>query len=79
MEADPYPAYTWLREHAPVHRTTRPSGVEALLVTRFADVRQALASFHAEAALTCGQSVRLPSGPFSPGAVPTINRPTLPE
>ncbi|MFD0279850.1 cytochrome P450 [Kitasatospora sp. NPDC127111] len=41
--ADPYPAYAWLREHEPVHRTTLPSGVEAWLVTRYADARQALA------------------------------------
>ena len=41
--ADPYPAYAWLRDHAPVHRTTLPSGVEAWLVTRYADARQALA------------------------------------
>ncbi|AXI79190.1 cytochrome P450 family protein [Peterkaempfera bronchialis] len=41
--ADPYPAYAWLREHSPVHRTTLPSGVEAWLVTRYADARQALA------------------------------------
>ncbi|MCQ4044389.1 cytochrome P450 [Streptantibioticus rubrisoli] len=41
--ADPYPAYAWLREHAPVHRTTLPSGVEAWLVTRYPDARQALA------------------------------------
>ncbi|MFJ8044434.1 cytochrome P450 [Kitasatospora sp. NPDC096147] len=41
--ADPYPAYAWLREHAPVHRTTLPSGVDAWLVTRYADARQALA------------------------------------
>ncbi|MFI0821689.1 cytochrome P450 [Streptomyces sp. NPDC021098] len=40
---DPYPAYAWLREHAPVHRTTLPSGIEAWLVTRYADARQALA------------------------------------
>lgn len=40
---DPYPAYAWLREHAPVHRTTLPSGVEAWLVTRYADARRALA------------------------------------
>ncbi|WP_434590615.1 cytochrome P450 family protein [Streptomyces sp. A5-4] len=40
---DPYPAYAWLRENAPVHRTTLPSGVEAWLVTRYADARQALA------------------------------------
>ncbi|MCQ4080516.1 cytochrome P450 [Streptomyces sp. RB6PN25] len=41
--ADPYPAYAWLREHSPVHRTALPSGVEAWLVTRYADARQALA------------------------------------
>ncbi|UGQ15400.1 cytochrome P450 [Yinghuangia sp. ASG 101] len=41
--ADPYPAYAYLRDHAPVHRTTLPSGVEAWLVTRYADARQALA------------------------------------
>jgi cytochrome P450 len=40
---DPYPAYGWLREHSPVHRTTLPSGVDAWLVTRYADARQALA------------------------------------
>ncbi|MFB7171056.1 cytochrome P450 [Streptomyces sp. NPDC056254] len=40
---DPYPAYAWLREHSPVHRTKLPSGVEAWLVTRYADARQALA------------------------------------
>nr|WP_224756562.1 cytochrome P450 [Streptomyces sp. col6] len=40
---DPYPAYAWLREHSPVHRTTLPSGVEAWLVTRYPDARQALA------------------------------------
>ncbi|MDV9191193.1 cytochrome P450 [Streptomyces sp. SR27] len=41
--SDPYPAYAWLRAHAPVHRTTLPSGVDAWLVTRYADARQALA------------------------------------
>ncbi|MFF4158457.1 cytochrome P450 [Streptomyces sp. NPDC001678] len=41
--SDPYPAYAWLREHSPVHRTELPSGVEAWLVTRYADARQALA------------------------------------
>ena len=40
---DPYPAYAWLRENAPVHRTELPSGVHAWLVTRYADARQALA------------------------------------
>jgi cytochrome P450 len=41
--ANPYPAYAWLREHAPVRWTTLPSGVDAWLVTRYADARQALA------------------------------------
>jgi cytochrome P450 len=40
---DPYPAYAWLREHSPVHRTTLPSGVDAWLVTRYGDAREALA------------------------------------
>ncbi|MGQ4515216.1 cytochrome P450 [Streptomyces sp. DW26H14] len=40
---DPYPAYAWLREHAPVRWTRLPSGVEAWLVTRYADARVALA------------------------------------
>ncbi|UUU22674.1 cytochrome P450 family protein [Streptomyces sp. DSM 40750] len=40
---NPYPAYAWLREHAPVHRTRLPSGVEAWLVTRYTDAKQALA------------------------------------
>ncbi len=41
--SDPYPAYAWLRTHAPVHRTALPSGVDAWLVTRYTDARQALA------------------------------------
>ncbi|MBP0460800.1 cytochrome P450 family protein [Streptomyces montanisoli] len=41
--ADPYPTYAWLREHAPVRWTRLPSGVEAWLVTRYADARSALA------------------------------------
>ncbi|GGV52628.1 cytochrome P450 hydroxylase [Streptomyces longisporoflavus] len=40
---DPYPAYAWLREHAPVRKTRLPSGVEAWLVTRYGDAKQALA------------------------------------
>ncbi|GAA3724202.1 cytochrome P450 [Streptomyces tremellae] len=40
---DPYPAYAWLREHAPVRWTRLPSGVEAWLVTRYADARATLA------------------------------------
>lgn len=41
--ADPYPAYAWLRTHEPVRKTELPSGVEAWLVTRYDDARQALA------------------------------------
>ncbi|NJQ17353.1 cytochrome P450 family protein [Streptomyces bohaiensis] len=41
--ADPYPAYAWLRTNAPVHKAELPSGVEAWLVTRHEDARQALA------------------------------------
>ncbi|MEI5099508.1 cytochrome P450 [Streptomyces sp. PmtG] len=41
--SNPYPAYAWLRTHAPVTRRQLPSGVEAWLVTRYADARQALA------------------------------------
>ncbi|MFJ6900211.1 cytochrome P450 [Streptomyces hokutonensis] len=40
---NPYPAYAWLREHAPVHKTRLPSGVEAWLVTRYVDAKHALA------------------------------------
>ncbi len=41
--ADPYPAYAWLRENAPVHKTRLPSGMAAWLVTRYDDARRALA------------------------------------
>jgi cytochrome P450 len=40
---DPYPAYAWLREHAPVYRTRLPNGVEAYLVTRYDDAKAVLA------------------------------------
>ena len=40
---DPYPAYAWLRQYAPVHRTKLPNGVEAYLVTRHEDVKAVLA------------------------------------
>ncbi|WP_069816183.1 cytochrome P450 family protein [Streptomyces sp. TP-A0874] len=60
---DPYPTYAWLREHSPVHRTVLPSGVEAWLVTRYSDARQALAdarlsknpAHHSEAAHAKGK------------------------
>ncbi|WAL95965.1 cytochrome P450 family protein [Streptomyces sp. Je 1-369] len=41
--SNPYPAYAWLRDNAPVRKTPLPSGVDAWLVTRYADARQALA------------------------------------
>ncbi|POX40059.1 cytochrome P450 [Streptomyces sp. Ru73] len=40
---DPYAAYEELREAGPVHRITGPDGQPAWLVTRYADVRAALA------------------------------------
>ncbi len=39
---DPHTAYAYLREHQPVHVVRMPSGVPVWLVTRYADVRQAL-------------------------------------
>ncbi|MEU3876146.1 MULTISPECIES: cytochrome P450 [Streptomyces] len=41
--ADPYGTYAALREAAPVHRMTGPDGRPAWLVTRYDDVRRALA------------------------------------
>ena len=41
--ADPYPTYAALREAGPVHRMPLPDGTTAWLVTRYADVRAALA------------------------------------
>ncbi|MFJ6382803.1 cytochrome P450 [Kitasatospora sp. NPDC092039] len=41
--ADPYGGYTRLRADAPVHRVVGPDGLPFWLVTRYADVRQALA------------------------------------
>jgi cytochrome P450 len=43
FEADPHPAYRWLREHAPVHRVDLPGGAWAWLVTRHEDARRVLA------------------------------------
>jgi cytochrome P450 len=40
---DPYPAYAWLREHAPVRKARLPNGVEAYLVTRYDDAKALLA------------------------------------
>lgn len=62
--ADPYPTYASLREHTPVRWTTLPSGVDAWLVTRYADARQALAepllsknpAHHAESAHAKGKT-----------------------
>ena len=61
---DPYPAYAWLREHAPVHKTALPSGVDAWLVTRYRDAKLALADprlsknpvHHAESAHAKGKT-----------------------
>ncbi|MET8679679.1 cytochrome P450 [Streptomyces sp. NPDC004647] len=41
--ADPYAAYAALRQAGPVHRITGPDGRPAWLVTRYDDVRRALA------------------------------------
>ncbi|MFD8754809.1 cytochrome P450 [Kitasatospora sp. NPDC059577] len=41
--ADPYGSYTRLRADAPVHRVVGPDGLPVWLVTRYPDVRQALA------------------------------------
>ncbi|MEU8515368.1 cytochrome P450 [Kitasatospora sp. NPDC048722] len=41
--ADPYAGYAALRASAPVHRVVGPDGLPVWLVTRYADVRQALA------------------------------------
>jgi len=43
FEADPHPAYRWLREHSPVHRVDLPGGAWAWLVTRHEDARTVLA------------------------------------
>lgn len=41
-KSDPYPIYAHLRSQAPAYRTVLPSGVEVVLVTRYADVLAAL-------------------------------------
>ncbi|MGP3925086.1 cytochrome P450 family protein [Streptomyces sp. 8N616] len=41
--ADPHAGYTLLRKAGPVHRTTTPDGAAVWLVTRYEDVRAALA------------------------------------
>ncbi|GAB7187203.1 cytochrome P450 [Kitasatospora sp. Ki12] len=43
LVADPYGGYTRLRADAPVHRLVGPDGLPFWLVTRYPDVRQALA------------------------------------
>lgn len=43
FEADPHPAYRWLREHSPVHRVDLPGGAWAWIVTRYDDAKAVLA------------------------------------
>lgn len=43
FDADPHPAYDWLREHSPVHRLEFAGGVRVWLVTRYEDARDVLA------------------------------------
>ncbi|PNG19431.1 cytochrome P450 family protein [Streptomyces cahuitamycinicus] len=43
LMSDPHGAYAQLRETGPVHRTTTPDGAPVWLVTRYEDVRAALA------------------------------------
>src|SRR6478672_10849158 len=38
---NPYPAYTWLREHAPVHYIPR---LESYVLSRYDDIKQAAAN-----------------------------------
>ncbi|MBP2474480.1 cytochrome P450 [Crossiella equi] len=42
FDANPYPAYDWLRRNAPVHRVDLPGGAWAWLVTRHSDAVAAL-------------------------------------
>ena len=41
--ADPYPAYAWFREHAPVQCLTQPDGLEIWFVSAYEHARAALA------------------------------------
>lgn len=43
LARDPYAVYAQLRQAGPVHRITGTDGLPAWLVTRYDDVRQALA------------------------------------
>jgi len=43
FKADPYPAYAWLREHAPVYcRTSADGKARMWFLTRYEDVAEAL-------------------------------------
>lgn len=43
FDANPYPAYDWLRRNSPVHRIDMPGGAWAWLITRYDDALEALA------------------------------------
>jgi len=42
-KADPYPGYARIRQEAPVHRAAGPMGTDTWVITRYEDVRAALA------------------------------------
>lgn len=58
LPTDPYAVFERLRETAPVHRTTGPDGLPVWIVTRYDDVRQALA----DPRLSLDKSHALPGG-----------------
>lgn len=52
---DPYPAYSRLRQEAPVRRVVTPDGLRVWLVTRYEDVRMVLADPRLSKELTAAQ------------------------
>jgi cytochrome P450 len=42
IQADPFPHYAWLLEHAPVHQTAWHAGITVFVLSRFDDVTAAL-------------------------------------